>query len=57
MDNIDVDYARSKGVNVVNTPAASSLSVAELVFSHLFTGIRFLHDANRKMPVRRGHQI
>lgn len=50
MDNIDVEYARSKGINVVNTPAASSLSVAELVFSHLFTGIRFLQDANRKMP-------
>lgn len=51
MDNIDVDYARSKGVAVVNTPAASSLSVAELVFSHLFTGVRFLHDSNRKMPL------
>lgn len=51
MDNIDVDYARSKGVTVVNTPAASSLSVAELVFSHLFTGIRFLQDSNRKMPL------
>lgn len=51
MDNIDVEYARSKGVAVVNTPAASSLSVAELVFSHLFTGVRFLQDANRKMPV------
>lgn len=51
MDNIDVDYARSKGINVVNTPAASSLSVAELVFAHLFTGVRFLQDANRKMPV------
>lgn len=51
MDNIDVAYARSKGINVVNTPAASSLSVAELVFSHLFTGIRFLQDSNRKMPV------
>ena len=51
MDNIDVEYARSKGVNVVNTPAASSLSVAELVFSHLFTGVRFLQDANRKMPL------
>ena len=50
MDNIDVEYARSKGVNVVNTPAASSLSVAELVFSHLFTGIRFLQDSNRRMP-------
>jgi D-3-phosphoglycerate dehydrogenase len=50
MDNIDVEYARSKGVNVVNTPAASSLSVAELVFAHLFTGVRFLHDSNRRMP-------
>ena len=51
MDNIDVEYARSKGLAVVNTPAASSLSVAELVFAHLFTGIRFLQDSNRKMPV------
>lgn len=51
MDNIDVDYARSKGLAVVNTPAASSPSVGELVFAHLFTGIRFLQDANRKMPV------
>ncbi|RYE55526.1 MAG: 3-phosphoglycerate dehydrogenase [Sphingobacteriales bacterium] len=51
MDNIDVDYAKSKGLAVVNTPAASSLSVAELVFSHLFSGVRFLHDSNRKMPV------
>ncbi len=50
MDNIDVDYARSKGVAVVNTPASSSLSVAELVFGHLFSGVRFLHDANRRMP-------
>ena len=51
MDNIDVDYAREKGIAVVNTPAASSHSVAELVFGHLFTGVRFLQDANRKMPV------
>ncbi|MBC7745349.1 MAG: D-2-hydroxyacid dehydrogenase [Flavobacterium sp.] len=50
MDNIDVDYARSKGLAVVNTPAASSLSVGELVFSHLFTGVRFVYDSNRKMP-------
>jgi len=50
MDNIDVEYARNKGVAVVNTPASSSLSVAELVFAHLFTGIRFLQDSNRKMP-------
>jgi D-3-phosphoglycerate dehydrogenase len=51
MDNIDVEYARSKGVAVVNTPAASSLSVAELVFGHLLTGNRFLQDSNRRMPV------
>jgi len=51
MDNIDVEYAKSKGLAVVNTPAASSLSVGELVFSHLFSGVRFLHDSNRKMPV------
>ncbi len=52
MDNIDVDYARSKGINVVNTPAASSLSVAELVFAHLFSGVRFIYDSNRKMPLQ-----
>lgn len=52
MDNIDVDYAKSKGIAVVNTPAASSQSVAELVFAHLFTGVRFLEQANREMPVK-----
>lgn len=51
MDNIAVDYARSKGIHVINTPASSSESVAELVFAHLFSGVRFLHDANRNMPL------
>ena len=51
MDNIDVEYAREKGINVINTPAASSASVAELVFAHLFSGCRFLTDSIRKMPV------
>lgn len=51
MDNIDVDYAREKGIHVINTPASSSESVAELVFAHLFSGARFLHDANRNMPL------
>lgn len=51
MDNIDVDYARSKGIEVINTPAASSASVAELVFAHLFGGVRFLYDSNRMMPL------
>jgi D-3-phosphoglycerate dehydrogenase len=51
MDNIDVEYAREKGLSVINTPAASSESVAELVFAHLFSGVRFLYDSNRTMPL------
>ncbi|WP_405368265.1 D-2-hydroxyacid dehydrogenase [Nonlabens sp. Asnod2-A12] len=51
MDNIDVAYAREKGLKVINTPAASSASVAELVFGHLYGGVRFLYDANRNMPL------
>ncbi|AGC78499.1 D-3-phosphoglycerate dehydrogenase [Nonlabens dokdonensis] len=51
MDNIDVAYAREKGLKVINTPAASSSSVAELVFGHLYGGVRFLYDANRNMPL------
>jgi len=51
MDNIDVDYAKSKGIHVINTPAASSKSVAELVFSHLFGCVRFIHNSNRDMPL------
>ena len=51
MDNIDVDYAREKGIHVINTPAASSSSVAELVFAHLFGSVRYLYDANRNMPL------
>jgi len=57
MDNIDVDYALSKGIAVVNTPAASSHSVAELVFAHLLNGVRFLFDSNRKMPVEGSTQF
>ncbi len=51
MDNIDVEYAREQGLHVINTPAASSHSVAELVFAHLFGMVRFLYDANRNMPL------
>ena len=51
MDNIDVDYAKDRGIHVVNTPSASSHSVAELVFSHLFSCVRFLYDSNRNMPL------
>jgi D-3-phosphoglycerate dehydrogenase len=50
LDNIDVAHARSKGIEVINTPAASSISVAELVMAHLFGLMRNLHKANRRMP-------
>lgn len=55
MDNIDVEYARSKGILVINTPEASTQSVAELVFAHLFSLARNLHLANREMP-KKGHE-
>jgi len=51
MDNIDVEYAIDQGLHVINTPAASSSSVAELVFAHLFGMVRFLHQSNREMPL------
>ncbi|MDD7887385.1 D-2-hydroxyacid dehydrogenase [Flavivirga sp. 57AJ16] len=51
MDNIDVEYAKEQGRSVINTPAASSHSVAELVFGHLFGLARFLHNSNRDMPL------
>jgi len=51
MDNIEVVYAKNKGLHVINTPNASSIAVAELVFAHLFGMVRFLHQANREMPL------
>ena len=50
LDNIDVAYAKDKGLPVINTPASSSISVAELVMAHLFSLMRNLHKANRRMP-------
>ncbi len=51
LDNIDVAYAKSKGIHVINTPGASSRSVAELVFAHIFGLARFLNKSNQEMPV------
>ncbi len=51
LDNIDVDHARSKGVAVLNTPAASSRSVAELAFGHMLSLSRFVYQSNRQMPL------
>ncbi len=51
MDNIDVAYAKEKGLTVKNTPASSSQSVAELAIAHLFSLSRGMYDANRQMPM------
>lgn len=50
LDNIDIKHAGLKNIPVVNTPNASSRSVAELVFAHLFSVARYLHLTNREMP-------
>ena len=49
LDNIDVAYAKSKGIAVVNTPGASSISVAELAIAHMFAICRFVHISNVQM--------
>lgn len=50
LDNIDVEYAKTKGITVINTPAASSRSVAELAMAHMLSLSRFLYQSNRSMP-------
>ena len=42
LDNIDVAYAESKGIEVYNTPQASSRAVAEMAFAHMLALARFL---------------
>lgn len=54
VDNIDVEFARSRNIVVLNTPGASAQSVAELVFAHMFTLARRLQQSNRQMPAN-GH--
>ena len=49
LDNIDVEYAQSKGILVFNTPNASSRAVAELTFGHIFALSRMIHLSNCEM--------
>lgn len=49
IDNIDVDYAMEKGIQIMNTPNASSASVAELAIAHMFAIARHIHIANVTM--------
>ncbi|NBV57772.1 MAG: 3-phosphoglycerate dehydrogenase, partial [Bacteroidetes bacterium] len=51
LDNIDVSYAKDKGLAIFNTPAASTRSVAELAIAHLFGIVRSLPMVNKKMAV------
>jgi D-3-phosphoglycerate dehydrogenase / 2-oxoglutarate reductase len=49
LDNIDLDVAADLGVTVNNTPAASSVAVAELAIAHMLACSRFLGPANLTM--------
>ncbi len=50
LDNIDLEYAQSKGIQVFNTPMASSRAVAELATGHMFALSRMLNRSNRELP-------
>ncbi|WP_370774400.1 D-2-hydroxyacid dehydrogenase [Clostridium sp.] len=49
IDNIDVSYAKQKGIVVKNTPNASSDSVAELAIGHMLALARFIAISNYTM--------
>ncbi len=49
LDNIDVEYAKSKGIKVINTPGATSISVAELTIGLLLGVMRKITYADREM--------
>lgn len=49
VDNIDVAYAKEKGITVLNTPGASSISVAEMALAHIFSLARFLYRSTYEM--------
>lgn len=49
LDTIDYEYARSKGVVVMNTPHANSASVAELAIGYMFMLARNLYKATATM--------
>jgi D-3-phosphoglycerate dehydrogenase / 2-oxoglutarate reductase len=53
LDTIDVDHARSKGIKVMNTPKASSASVAELTIGYMFALARSLYKASATMKAEK----
>src|SRR5512135_2021161 len=53
LDTIDAEYARSKGITVMNTPMASSASVAELTIGYMFALARSLHKATSSVKAEK----
>jgi len=53
LDTIDYEYARSKGIAVINTPLASSASVAELTIGYMFALARSLYKATSSMKAEK----
>jgi D-3-phosphoglycerate dehydrogenase len=53
LDNIDTDYARSKGITVMNTPLASSASVAELAIGFMFALARSIYHTTASMKAEK----
>ncbi|MBK7812515.1 MAG: 3-phosphoglycerate dehydrogenase [Saprospiraceae bacterium] len=49
LDNVDVAYAKEKGIEVINTPGSSSLSVAELAFAHILSLSRGLQEQQSRL--------
>jgi D-3-phosphoglycerate dehydrogenase len=53
LDTIDAEYARSKGITVMNTPKASSASVAELTIGYMFALARSIYRATASMKAEK----
>jgi len=49
VDNIDVDYAQARGIKILNTPGASTHSVAELTIGYLFALARPIVQSTASM--------
>jgi D-3-phosphoglycerate dehydrogenase len=49
LDNIDVEYAQAKGIEVTNTPAAATNAVAELTIGYLLALARRLPQTTASM--------
>jgi D-3-phosphoglycerate dehydrogenase len=53
LDTIDHEYAKSKGIAVMNTPLASSASVAELAIGYMFALARSIYRATSSMKAEK----